>query len=197
MTKLKNVALLIVFALSSLQLLPAQTKWTVDKSHTDIRFTAVHYLISEVDGEFKEFEGSVTTNSEDFTGAEVEFVANVASINTDNERRDNHLKSDDFFNAEKYPELKFKGKIQKEGDKYHLVGDFTMRDVTKPIKFDVKYNGSVDLGERGKKAGFKITGVVDRFEYGIQFNRALETGGLVVSQEIQITCNVEMNLSKG
>ena len=92
--------------------------------------------------------------------------------------------------------MKFKGKIEKEGDQYHLVGDFTMRDVTKPIKFDVKYNGSVDLGKRGKKAGFKITGAVDRFLYGIQFNRALETGGLVVSQEIQITCNVELNKAK-
>ena len=186
--------LLFAFAviLMGVQPLRAQTEWTVDKSHTDIRFTVIHMVISEVDGEFKDFEGSVTSTSDDFNGAEVEFVAKTASVDTDNERRDNHLKSDDFFNAEAYPEIKFKGTIMKEGDKHFLVGEFTMRDVTKPIKFDVKYNGQI-AGRRGKKAGFKITGAVDRFEYGLMWDNTLETGGLVVSQEIQITCNVELN----
>lgn len=193
---MKKVILFLTIALGFNLALQAQTKWVLDKSHTDIRFTAVHYMITEVDGEFKDFEGTVTSPSDDFDGAEVEFTAKVASIDTDNERRDNHLKADDFFNAETYPELSFKGKITKEGDKHYLVGDFTMRDVTKPIKFDVKYNGSVDLGKRGKKAGFKVTGVVDRFEYGLKYNRVLEAGGLAVSQEIQITCNIELNEAK-
>lgn len=196
MTTMKKLALLVLIALGCNYLLEAQTKWVLDKSHTNILFAATHYVITEVDGEFKEFDGSVISESDDFVGAEVEFTAQVASIDTDNERRDNHLKSDDFFNAEKYPELKFKGKIQKEGGKYYLIGDLTMRDVTKPIKFDVKYNGTINL-ERGKKAGFKITGAVDRFEYGLKYNRVIETGGLAVSQEIQITCNVELNEDKG
>ena len=189
---MKKIALLCMIVLMGSQAINAQTKWALDKNHTDIRFTAIHMVISEVDGEFKEFDGSVTTASDDFNGAEVEFIAKTASINTDNERRDNHLKSDDFFNAETYPEIKFSGKIEKEGDKHYLVGNFTMRDVTKPIKFDVKYNGQIETG-RGKKAGFKIIGTVDRFEYGLKWDRSLETGGLVVSQEIQITCNVELN----
>ena len=185
---------LIVMTLSLcfFQIIQAQTNWKVDKNHTDIRFTALHYVITEVDGEFKEFEGSVKAKSDDFEGAEVTFVAQVASIDTDNARRDNHLKNDDFFNAEKYPEVTFTGIITKEEDQYYLVGDFTMREVTKPIKFDVKYNGMVALG-RGKKAGFKITGEINRFDYGLKYNRLIETGGLAVSKEIQITCNVELN----
>jgi polyisoprenoid-binding protein YceI len=174
------------------QAINAQTKWAVDKNHTDIRFTAIHMVISEVSGEFKEFDGSVISNSDDFDGAEVEFVAQTASLSTDQERRDTHLKSDDFFNAETYPEIKFNGKIEKEGDKHYLVGEFTMRDVTKPIKFDVTYNGQIP-GRRGRKAGFKITGSVDRYEYGLKWDSTIETGELVVSQEIQITCNVELN----
>lgn len=193
---MKKIALLIVIALGCSLALHAQTKWVVDKNHSDIRFTAMHYVISEVDGEFKKFDGSLISKSDDFAGAEVEFTAQVGSINTDNDRRDNHLKSDDFFNAEKYPEVKFKGKIEGKDKKYYLIGDLTMRDVTKPIKFDVKYNGSITL-EKGKKAGFKITGVVDRFEYGLKYNRVIESVGLAVSQEIQITCNIELNESTG
>lgn len=189
---MKKAFLLMAIVLIGSQAIHAQTKWALDKNHTDIRFTATHMVISEVDGEFKEFDGSVMSSSDDFVGSEVEFIAKTASLNTDNERRDNHLKSDDFFNAESFPEVKFKGKIEKEGDKLYLVGDFTMRDVTKPIKFDVKYNGQVP-GRRGRKAGFKIIGAVDRFEYGLKWDNAMETGGLVVSQEIQITCNVELN----
>lgn len=153
-------------------------------------------MISEVDGEFKEFDGSVMSEADDFDGAKVEFTANVGSVSTDNERRDNHLKSDDFFSAEKYPSVKLMGTIKKEGDSYYLVGDFTMRDVTKPIKFDVRYNGQIP-GRNGRKAGFKITGMVDRFEYGLKWDRALETGGLVVGKDVQITCNVELNEDSG
>jgi polyisoprenoid-binding protein YceI len=195
MMKMKKVAWMMVIAIGCSHVVDAQTKWIPDKNHTIIKFTVVHYVITEVEGEFKEYDGAVTARSEDFDGAEVEFAAEVASISTDNERRDNHLKSDDFFNAEKYPEVKFRGTIEKEGSDYYLVGDFTMRDVTKPVKFDVKYNGTISLGERGRKAGFKITGVVDRFEYGLKYDRVIESGGLVVSQEIQITCNVELNES--
>jgi polyisoprenoid-binding protein YceI len=190
--KMKKALLFMAIALIGNQALHAQTKWVVDKNHTDIRFSALHMVISEVEGEFKEFEGSVTSTSDDFNGAGVEFVAKTASINTDNERRDNHLKSDDFFKAEAYPDVKFKGKIEKNGDKHYLVGEFTMRDVTKPIKFDVKYNGQIP-GRRGRKAGFKITGTVDRYEYGLMWDSTIETGELVVGQEIQITCNVELN----
>ncbi len=171
----------------------AQTKWALDKSHTNIKFTVTHMMISEVDGEFREFDATVTSTKDNFDGSEVEFIAKTASIDTGNERRDNHLKSDDFFNAEQFPELKFKGKIQKEGEKYYLVGDFTIRDVMKPVKFDVKYNGTIN-GGRGKKAGFKVMGTINRFDYNLKWDRMIEAGGgLVASKEIAITCNVELN----
>jgi polyisoprenoid-binding protein YceI len=170
----------------------AQTKWTLDKAHTEVKFAAPHMMISEVEGEFKDFDGTVVSTKDDFEGSEITFVAQVASIDTDNERRDNHLKSDDFFNAEAHPELKFAGKIEKEGEEYFLVGDLTMRDVTKAVKFPVKYNGQISTN-RGKKAGFKVTGTVNRFDYGLKFDSVTEAGGLVVGEDIDITANIELN----
>jgi polyisoprenoid-binding protein YceI len=170
----------------------SQTTWIVDKGHSKIRFTATHMLIAEVSGVFNDFEGKIVSNNEDFGDAEVSFTAKVGSLNSDNERRDGHLKSDDFFNVEKFPELKVNGKINKEGDKYYLVGEMTIRDVIKPIKFDVKYNGQID-GRRGRKAGFKVTGMINRFDYDMKFSGALEAGGLIVSDEIEITVTSELN----
>lgn len=188
---MKKIACILLFA-SLTSGIFAQTKWKVDGGHTDIRFTVTHMLISEVDGEFSEFTGTVSSPSEDFTGSEVAFTAQAASVDTDNERRDNHLKGPDFFDAEEFSEITFTGKIEKEDEKHYLVGDFTMKGVTKAIKFDVKYNGQVS-GRRGKKAGFKIQGEIDRFAYNLNWSRAMEAGGLVVGEIIQITCNVELN----
>lgn len=185
----------VFFALFALTAAQAQSSWMVDPGHSNIRFTVTHMMISEVDGEFKTFTGSVTSNSDDFSGASVEFTADVNSVNTGNERRDGHLKSDDFFNADKFPQIKFSGTIQKEGSDYYLVGDFTMRDVTKPVKFPVKYNGTIS-GGMGRKAGFKVMGTVNRFDYGLQWNRAMEAGGVVVGPDVEITCNVELNEKK-
>ena len=174
-----------------------QTQWNLDRSHTNIRFTTSHMVVSEVDGNFNEFEGTVTSPGDDFNGAEIEFTAEVGSIDTGNERRDNHLKSDDFFSAEKFPQIKFKGKLMMEGSDYYLVGDFTMRDVTKPVKFKTKFNGTIQ-SSRGRKAGFKIQGSVNRFDYGLKWDRTIEAGGLVVGEEVEITCNVELNeVTKG
>lgn len=183
--------LLLFFGFASLPLV-AQTSWQLDKSHTNIRFTVTHMTISQVDGKFNDFAASVTSPGDDFAGSDVSFSAQVASIDTDSERRDNHLKSDDFFNAEMYPEIKMVGKIEKNGDTYTLVGDFTMRDVTKPVVFDVEYFGQIS-GKRGKKAGFKVTGSVDRFDYNLKWDNAMKDGGLVVGKDIDITCNVELN----
>jgi len=170
----------------------SQSNWTIDNSHSDIGFKVTHMAISQVDGRFTDFKANVTGAGDDFAGSDVEFSAKVASINTNNERRDGHLKSADFFDAESFPEIKLKGKIQKEGNKYFLVGDFTMKDITKRVKFDVKYNGMIDSG-RGMKAGFRVTGVIDRFDYGLTWNRTIESGGLIVSREVEINCNVQLN----
>lgn len=181
------LAILLVSASAS-----AQTTWNIDKSHSRIGFSVVHMAISDVEGSFKDFNGKVVSKSEDFNGADVEFTAKVSSINTDNERRDGHLQGDDFFNAEKYPEVKFKGNLVKEGTKYKLKGNFTMRDVTKPVEFDVVYGGKIDTG-KGTKAGFKINGKVNRQDYGLKWSNKLASGELVVSDEVEITGKIELD----
>jgi polyisoprenoid-binding protein YceI len=190
-----KIKLTLLAFLLSFSLVKAQSNWTIDKSHTNIKFTVTHMVVSEVDGYFGDFSGSVTNAGDDFNGANVEFTAQTASVNTNNENRDKDLRSNNFFDVEKYPELKFNGKISKEGDKYYLVGDFTIKDVTKQVKFDVKYNGKVNSG-RGNKAGFKVNGVVNRFEYNLKWDRAIEAGNLVVAEDVVITCNIELNEAK-
>lgn len=189
--KMKKLNILLATLLVSGSVL-AQTTWNLDKAHTKVGFNVVHMAVAEVEGKFNDFDGTVTSKSDDFNGADVSFTAKVASVDTDNERRDNHLKSDDFFNAEKFPELKFTGKIVKEGNAYKLKGDLTIRDVTKPVTFDVVYNGSIDTG-RGIKAGFKVNGRINRQEYGLKFNAALGTGDLVASNDVDLIIKVELN----
>lgn len=169
-----------------------QVTWSLDKAHTEIKFNVNHLVISEVGGKFKEFDGQVISTNEDFDGSTIEFTAMVGSISTDNGQRDNHLKSDDFFNAEKYPELKFNGQLVKVATGYELRGDMTIRDVTKPIVFEVRYNGTVTDPWGNTKAGFKITGTIDRFDYGLKWNTLMEVGGAVADNEVRITCNVEL-----
>jgi len=185
------LALLIAPALS------AQNNWKFDKAHTNIGFNVDHLVITEVSGNFGSFQGDVTATSDDFANSKVSFTVDVASVDTDNQKRDNHLKSDDFFNAKEYPHIKFSGGTLKhvEGKNYKLTGDLTIRDVTKPVTLDVEYGGTVKDPWGNTRAGFKITGMIDRFDYNIKFDAAMETGGLVVGREVEIECNVE--LTKG
>jgi len=170
----------------------AQSTWTVDASHSNIGFAVPHMVVSEQEGNFKEYTVKVVSKADDFNGAEVEFTAKAASINTENEKRDGHLRSADFFDAEKYPDVTFKGNLVKEGGKYVLKGNFTMKGVTKPVTFDVTYGGTVKAWGKDV-AGFKISGKVNRQDYGLTWSKAIETGGLVVGDEVTITCKVELN----
>ena len=176
------------------QLAPAPTKWKLDKSHSNVRFTVTHMVVSEVDGVFKLFDGSLEHTKPDFSDAKVTFTVDVASVNTDNERRDNHLKSDDFFNAEKFPQMKFESTAwQSLGDnKYKVTGNLTIRDVTKPVTFDVTYGGILN-SSRGAKTGFKAKTTLNRFDYNLKWDRATEAGGLVVAKDVQVTINVELD----
>ncbi len=170
----------------------AQTTWKIDKAHSHIGFSVLHYAITEVEGNFKDFDASVVSHADDFDGAEVTFTAKTASIDTDNERRDNHLKSADFFEAEKHPEVTFTGKLVKEAGKYKLKGDITMRGVTKPVEFDVTYGGTIDTG-RGLKAGFRLAGQVNRQEFGVSYGGKTPGGDLVISDMVDIVCKIELN----
>ncbi len=170
----------------------AQTKWAFDKGHSNIQFNVTHMVVSEVNGGFKDYDGSVLSKADDFNGAEVEITIKTASINTGIDNRDGHLKSDDFFNAEKYPDAKFKGTLVKANGKYTLNGDLTIRDVTKPISFDVTYGGTIDTG-KGVKAGFKLTGKINRLEYGLKWSNKLASGEMVVGDSVEIVCKIELN----
>ena len=170
----------------------AQGTWTLDKAHTKIGFNVTHMVVAEVEGSFREFDGTIVSKSADFAGSEITFTAKTASIDTDNDRRNDHLKSPDFFDAEKFPEITFKGVLAKEGGKYKLKGDFTMHGVTKKVDFDVTYSGTIDTG-RGQKAGFKISGTVNRRDYGLNWDNKVPTGELVVADDVEIVCKIEAN----
>jgi polyisoprenoid-binding protein YceI len=189
MKKLNTLLVMLVFAAGSAM---AQTTWSIDKAHSKIGFSIPHMAISEVEGNFKDFDASVVSKAADFNGAEVTFSAKTASIDTDNERRDNHLKSPDFFDAEKNPELSFKGNLVKQGGKYKLKGDLTMHGVTKPVEFDVTYGGTMNTG-RGEKAGFKISGKINRQDFGLTWANKTPTGELVVGDEVDIIGKIELD----
>ena len=192
MKKIIYSLFLILFVLANLN---AQTKWIADKSHSKIQFNVTHMVISEVAGMFKSFDINVQSSKDDFSDANIDFTADVASIYTDNDRRDAHLKSDDFFNAEKFPKMIFKGKSFKkvEGNNFKLTGDLTIRDITKEVTLDVVYNGTVQAW--GKTvAGFKIKGAINRFDYNLKWNTLLEAGGAMVAKTVYI--NIDLELQK-
>jgi len=172
----------------------AQTKWNIDKVHSKVLFSVTHLIISEVTGEFKDFTGSIEYAKDDFSDAKIDFTVDVNSISTDNDMRDKHLKSDDFFNAEKFPQITFKGKsLTKVNDNnYKLTGDFTIRDVTKQITLDVIYNGTIKDPYGNTKAGFKIIGQINRFDYNLKWNKLIEAGGAVVGKTVTMTINLEL-----
>jgi polyisoprenoid-binding protein YceI len=196
-TTIKYIAafVIVLMATASTQ---AQTKWALDNSHTNVKFTVTHLVISEVDGHFKTFTGSMTAAKPDFTDAQIDFSVDIASINTDNEQRDNHLKSDDFFNAEKYPKMTFKSTSMKKlsGNRYELTGNLTIRDVTKKVTFAVTYGGTTKDPWGNTKAGFKATTTINRLEYGLKWNTLTEAGGAVVGPDVTININVEFAKEK-
>jgi polyisoprenoid-binding protein YceI len=151
-------------------------------------------VIAETEGNFKSYEGKVVTKDDSFENAEISLAVDISSIDTDNEKRDAHLKSDDFFNAEKFPQMTFTSKsFTKVDDKnYELVGDLTIRDVTKEVKLDVVLNGTIVDPWGNTRAGFKLTGELNRFDYNLKWNKLMEAGGLVVGETVTINANVEL-----
>lgn len=177
----------------------AQTKWKVDASHSKLGFSVTHMMVAETEGKFKVFDGTATSKTEmDFTNAEISFTADVNSINTEDPKRDGHLKSPDFFDAEKNPSITFKSTSMKPNGKgkttYDLEGDLTMHGVTKKVKFLAIGAAKTVKDPYGNiKNGFKVTGVINRKDFGLTWNAALEAGGVAVSEEVNISCNIELN----
>jgi len=193
MKRIYKVALLAIL-LVTVNGAMAQTKWTVDKLHSNVKFSVQHMVVSEMEGSFKMFDGTMEHSKADFSDAKISFTVDVASVNTDNERRDGHLKADEFFNAEKYPKMTFVStSVTSAGQgKYKIAGNLTIRDVTKQVVFDMTHGGVLKT-QKGAKAGFKARTTINRFDYNLKWDRATETGGLVVGKEVEIVVNVEMD----
>ena len=168
--------------------------YSIDTTHSEVQFKVKHLVISTVSGHFQKFEGSLETNEADFSDAKIKFSADVNSIDTNNEQRDGHLKSDDFFNAEKFPSLTFVSKeLKKEGlNNYKLIGDLTIRDITKTITLDTEYTGLAVDPWGNTKIGFEVTGKINRLDYDLKWNALTEAGGAVVSSEIKLALNIQL-----
>lgn len=171
-----------------------KTKWVIDPAHSEIHFKVRHLVIATVTGSFSRFDGSAETSSDDFSDAEIEFSAEVDSINTNQSDRDAHLKSADFFDAAKYPRLTFKSTEfrKKDDNNFILTGDLTIRGVTRSVSFDAELGGTVKDPWGNIKTGFEITGKLNRKEFGLTWNALTETGNMVVADDIKIHINVEL-----
>ena len=173
----------------------ATKNWVIDPSHSEIQFKIKHLMITNVTGSFNIFQVSVQTEEEDFMKAKVSFTADVVSISTGNEQRDGHLKSAEFFDAATYPQVKFAAtkyeNVDNDGS-YELYGDLTIRDITKNIKLDVEFGGVVKDGYGNTKAGFSINGKINRKDFGLTWSAITEAGGIVVSDDVKIACEVQL-----
>lgn len=170
------------------------TKWVIDPTHSSIGFKVKHLMISTVSGEFGSYEGTVETNGDSFADANVSFTAKIDSITTLNEQRDGHLKSADFFDAANHPELTFKSTSfsKKADDEYVLNGDLTIRGVTKPVSLNVEYSGTVQDPYGNTKAGFSLSGKINRKDFGLTWSAVTEAGSVVVSEDIKLAIEAQL-----
>ena len=172
--------------------------WNIDGMHSEIGFKIKHMMVSTVKGNFKTFEGTIVAPNDSYENATIKFSADAGSINTNNEHRDGHLKSEDFFDVEKFPKLTFVStKITKTGEnEYEITGDFTMHGVTKEVTLKAVFNGISKNGDGDRVSGFDITGSISRKDFGLTWNAAVETGGVVVSDEVVFDMSIELKESK-
>jgi len=166
--------------------------WKLDKGHSSIAFSIPHMVISEVQGRFDNFNVTFTTPGDDLNNASVNATIDVNSIDTGNEGRDKELRSANFFDVQKYPEIRFTSTSFKNvgGNAYDINGDLTIRDVTKNVTFKAEHRGTIKT-QRGSISAWKVSLKIDRFDYGLAWNKVLETGGLVAGETVTITMNLE------
>ena len=169
-----------------------QTKWAIDPGHSEIQFKVKHLAISNVTGTFKAFQGEIKSENEDFSGAAVRVTIDVNSIDTNNTQRDQHLKGAEFFDAQQYPTIKFEGIIEKAAADYTLVGDATIHGITRPLTLDVDFTGTGKGRFGDKRAGFELSGKLNRKDFGLTWNMPTEAGGLIVGEEIKLHFDIQV-----
>jgi polyisoprenoid-binding protein YceI len=172
----------------------ATTTWTIDPSHSEVGFKVKHLMITNVKGTFNEIKGKVETLSMDFATALVNFVMNAGSVNTGSPDRDAHLKSPDFFDVEKFKEITFKSDSLKkiDDDSFVMTGDLTIKGISKKVSLNVEFNGLMKDPWGNEKAGFSLSGKINRKDWGLNWNTALETGGVLVGEEVSIHAEVQL-----
>jgi polyisoprenoid-binding protein YceI len=170
--------------------------WKLDASHTTVEFTAKHMMITTVKGRFAEVEGTIVADEDNLAAAEVNVTIKAASIGTHSDQRDAHLRSADFLDVENFPEVTFRStRVEGTKDEFKLVGDLTIRGTTRPITLDVTYEGSGKDPWGGTRSSFSAKGKFDRRDYGLTWNVALETGGILVSNEVKINIEAQVVLA--
>ena len=168
--------------------------WQIDPTHSQVNFTVKHMMIAKVHGSFSEFSGTVNLDDKDLSRSDVEWTIQVASLSTSNDGRDQHLKSPDFFDVALYPTILFKSTQVEAAGKghYKVTGDVTIKDVTRPETFDVEAEGPSKDPWGNERWGFTVTGSIDRKNYGLNWNVALETGGVMVSDQVKLELEVQV-----
>lgn len=191
MVKLSSkIIIVFIFLLASLNLNGAVLK--IDKSHSEVGFSIKHLMISNVKGKFQNYSGDLEFDPQTKSFTKFNATVEAASIDTANEKRDKHLRSEDFFNVTKFPELTFKmNSYESDGDEGVLKGDLTIHGVTKKVKLNVEYNGMIKDHRGNTKAGFTIEGKINRKDFGLTWNKALEAGGVVVGDKVKIQIELE------
>lgn len=173
----------------------ATTKWSIDPTHSEVGFKVKHMMFTNVSGKFKTYDAEITTEDDDFTRSEISFSADINSIDTNNTDRDNHLKSADFFDAENHPKLTFKSSsLTKSGDEYQLTGELSLHGITKTVKLDAEVSGLLKDPWGNTKVAMNISGKINRKDWGLNWNSALETGGVLVGEDVKL--NIELQLLK-
>jgi len=189
-----NFAVLINEKMKMMQTQAIANQWAIDLAHSEINFKVKHLMIATVTGKFTEFTATVESENDDFQDAIITFEAQTASITTGNEHRDEHLKSSDFFDVEQHPTMRFASTAFKQikGSEYELHGNLTIRGVTHPVKLAVEYNGTHKDPWGNIKAGFELTGKINRTDFGLKWNAITEAGGLTVSEEVKFEAFIEL-----
>ena len=170
-------------------------KWVIDPAHSEISFKVKHLMITSVQGKFTDFTADISTEGDDLNHPSIQFTIKSASVTTNDDQRDGHLRSADFFDADTHPEIVFAGKSYKKLDMkghYRLTGDLTIRGISREIALDVEFHGFMKDPWGNKKAGFSISGIINRKDWNLNWNAALESGGVLVSDEVRISCEVQL-----
>jgi len=191
--RIKPILSTVLILLVGLGLSAHAATWRLDKSHSEVGFSVKHMLIATVNGVFGEFDGTVAFDPEDLASSYIKGVVKVASIDTKNERRDNHLRSDDFFNAEQYPNITFEStEIKKSENGFIAVGNLTIRDVTKQIEIPFTLAGPIQDPWGGTRVAIDGSTTINRQEYNVRWNNKMDNGGAIVSDDVVLNLHAEL-----